>query len=302
MNDLVRLLGISRRTVFRDLKELQELGLCRRYDATSGGYSLDAEASLPPMDLEQEEALGLLLSQQTGCKLPSSYRRSADVAALKIQTKLSDPVRSYCNRALEAVSSRSYPETKTQQFDEVFEKLQQAIVACRRIRMTYWLSSEGGEISLELNPYRLHFDHPRWYLFARTVKGRPLKVFKLSRVRDVALLPKTFVRDRHVDPAEALGRAWSMQPEGRLFHVKLRFSAEVAEAVLEVQWHRTQQVERQPDGSAVVEFRVDGLREITWWILSYGDQVEVLAPQALRQRVLGMAKNIVKAHEKNTKA
>jgi predicted DNA-binding transcriptional regulator YafY len=42
-----------------------------------------------------------------------------------------------------------------------------------------------------------------------------------------------------------------------------------------------------------VEFRIDGLNEITWWVLSYGEQVQVLEPQALRTRVLDVAKNMV---------
>jgi predicted DNA-binding transcriptional regulator YafY len=47
-----------------------------------------------------------------------------------------------------------------------------------------------------------------------------------------------------------------------------------------------------------MEFRVDGIGEISWWILGYGDQVQVLAPKALRKRVLEMAKNMIKLNEK----
>ncbi len=47
------------------------------------------------------------------------------------------------------------------------------------------------------------------------------------------------------------------------------------------------------DGSAIIEFRVDGLNEITWWILGYGDRVKVLAPLALRQKIARMAQRIV---------
>ena len=91
-----------------------------------------------------------------------------------------------------------------------------------------------------------------------------------------------------------LGRAWSMIPEGRLYNVKLRFLPKVAENVTEVQWHKTQKVTRNNDGSATVEFRVDGLGEISWWTLGYGDQVQVLAPDALRKRILETSENMVK--------
>jgi predicted DNA-binding transcriptional regulator YafY len=39
-----------------------------------------------------------------------------------------------------------------------------------------------------------------------------------------------------------------------------------------------------------VEFRVDGIEEISWWILGYGDQVEVLSPAVLRKRTAQTAK------------
>jgi predicted DNA-binding transcriptional regulator YafY len=64
-----------------------------------------------------------------------------------------------------------------------------------------------------------------------------------------------------------------------------------------VQWHSTQKVTFQPDGSAIVDFRVDGLGEITWWILGYGDQVQVLAPKVLRRKVAEIAENMIKLNQ-----
>jgi predicted DNA-binding transcriptional regulator YafY len=43
--------------------------------------------------------------------------------------------------------------------------------------------------------------------------------------------------------------------------------------------------------------RIDGLNEISWWIVGYGDQVEVLAPKALRSKILQVAKNMAKLRE-----
>jgi proteasome accessory factor B len=89
-----------------------------------------------------------------------------------------------------------------------------------------------------------------------------------------------------------------MIPEGRIYNIKLRFLPKVANNVAEVQWHSTQKVIRNSDGSATVEFRVDGLGEITWWILGYGDQVQVLAPKTLRKRISQIAKNMTELNEK----
>jgi proteasome accessory factor B len=90
-----------------------------------------------------------------------------------------------------------------------------------------------------------------------------------------------------------------MIPEGKIHHVKLRFSPKVARNVAEVQWHGTQKTMFNEDGSLIAEFRVDGLGEISWWILGYGDQVEVLAPAALRKQIGKTAKRMVELNDKN---
>ncbi|MHC4295586.1 MAG: helix-turn-helix transcriptional regulator, partial [Planctomycetota bacterium] len=58
----------------------------------------------------------------------------------------------------------------------------------------------------------------------------------------------------------------------------------------------TQEVEWNEDGSIEFRVRVDGLGEIAWWVLGYGDQVEVVSPAALRKRIAGVAENVVKTH------
>lgn len=93
------------------------------------------------------------------------------------------------------------------------------------------------------------------------------------------------------------GNAWAMIPEGKTYNVKLRFLPKVAENVAEVLWHSTQKVSRNSDGSATVEFRLDGLGEISWWILGYGDQVQVLAPKILKNKILQVARNMVKLYK-----
>ena len=73
---------------------------------------------------------------------------------------------------------------------------------------------------------------------------------------------------------------------GRKRHdVVVRFRPLVAHNVAEVRWHRTQRVTWNEDGSIDFRASVDGLTEIRWWILGYGDQAEVLAPQELRDEL-----------------
>ena len=74
-----------------------------------------------------------------------------------------------------------------------------------------------------------------------------------------------------------------MIPEGTSYHVRLRFSPKVAHNVSEVQWHHTQKITWNKDDSLDINFRVDGLGEISWWILGYGREAVVQEPPELRR-------------------
>jgi len=71
----------------------------------------------------------------------------------------------------------------------------------------------------------------------------------------------------------------------------------VAKNVAEVQWHQTQQAQWHEDGSVTLAFRVDGINEISWWVLSYGDQVQVISPAVLRNKVVERAKKMIENHK-----
>ena len=73
----------------------------------------------------------------------------------------------------------------------------------------------------------------------------------------------------------------------------MRFAPLVARNVAEVVWHKTQRLVPGDDGSLDFHVRVAGLDEISWWILGYGDQAEVLKPLALRHLIAERAQRLV---------
>jgi len=302
VRDLSKMFGTSRRTIFRDLKELQAIGVPFHYDVRTGGYTIEPEFFLPPVDLSLQEALGLLLlAHKTRNQIQTPFKNSVLWAALKIENNLPARIRQYCNTALQNISTRpcaQAPITHSAGLDKTFAQLQQAIVKKRKVNIRYHSLFEGAIIDVELSPYHLLYNNRAWYVLGRSSMHQSVRTFKLNRIRELTTTERCFVDGENFDVYEYFGRAWSMIPEGRIYNIKLRFLPKVANNVAEVQWHSTQKVVRNSDGSATVEFCVDGLGEITWWILGYGDQVQVLAPKELRKKVLEVAKNMVELNEK----
>jgi len=302
VSDLSKMFGTSRRTIFRDLKELQAIGVPFHYDAKTGGYTIEPEFFLPPVDLSLQEALGLLLlAHKAREQIQLPFKNSVLWAALKIENNLPAKIRQYCNTALQNISTRpcaQAPVTHSAGLDKTFAQLQQAIVKKRKVNIRYHSLFEGTIIDVELSPYHLLYNKRAWYVLGRSSLHKSVRTFKLNRIRELTTTQRCFVDGEKFDVYDYLGRAWSMIPEGRIYNIKLRFLPKVANNVAEVQWHSTQKVVHNSDGSATVEFRVDGLGEITWWILGYGDQVQVLAPKTLRKKVLEVAKNMTELNEK----
>jgi proteasome accessory factor B len=290
---------VSRRTVFRDLKELQAIGVPYRFNAKTGGYGIDPEFFLPPIDLNLQEALSLLmLVHKARNHLPMPFKNSAILAGLKVENNLPAKIRQYCNATLQNISIRPDAYSPMDLLDRVFSQLQQAIWKNREVSLAYHSLYEGKDIATTLNPYHLMYNNRAWYVIGESSLHKSIRTFKLNRIRELEVLDRCFLNAKKFDVYEYLGRAWSMIPEGKIYHVKLRFAPKVAKNVTEVQWHNTQKTTFNEDGSLTAEFRVDGLSEISWWILGYGDQVEVLAPAALRKRIAKTAQRMVELNNK----
>ena len=304
VSDLSKMFGTSRRTIFRDMKELQAIGVPYRYDARTGGYMIEPEFFLPPIDLSLQEAMSLLLlAHKARDQIQLPFKNSALLAALKIENNLPAKIRQYCTTALRNISIRGGPQTLFQHsadLDKTFAQLQQAIVKKREVNLRYHSLFEETIIDVELCPYHLLYNNRTWYVLGRSSLHKSIRAFKLNRIRELTTTERCFVDGENFDVYEYLGRAWSMIPEGRIYNIKLRFLPEVAYDVIEVQWHSTQKVAFEDDGSAIIEFRVDGLNEITWWILSYGDKVQVLAPRILQQRIVEIAQKMLRTNQQES--
>jgi len=294
VDDLAKLFGASRRTIFRDLNELQTIGVSYRY-STKDGYTIDPEFFLPPINLNLNEALSLLLLvHKTSGHIQLPFKNSAILAALKIENNLPAKIRQYCNTTLQSTSMNLGAQSPMNLLDKTFAQLQKAIVNKRKVNIRYHSLFEGEIIDVELCPYHLIYNQRAWYVLGLSSIHKSIRTFKLNRIKELEVLDKCFVTGKKFDLNDYIGRAWSMIPEGRIYNIKLRFLPKVANNVAEVHWHSTQKVKYNNDGSATIEFRVDGLGEIAWWILGYGDQVQVIAPRTLRNRVIATAKNMIK--------
>jgi proteasome accessory factor B len=296
--ELAKMLNISKRTIFRDLNELKRVGLPYYFENKTGCYRIKPEFLLSAPNLNAQEALGLLLlAYKARNHIHFPFKDSTLRAAIKIESDLPEKTKQFCNIALQKISIKADPQERLDLLDQKFTQMLDAILKKRIVDICYYSPVEQEHIETNLSPYHLMYNNHTWYVLGKIDTCKEIRIFSLNDIKELNILDKCFIEDEKFDLHEHLGRAWSMIPEGRLYNVRLKFLPEVARGVANIQWHSTQTAVSQDDGSVIIEFRVDGLNEITWWILSYGDKVQILAPARLREKVVQIAQNMIEQNK-----
>ena len=298
VSELAAELEVSRRTVFRDLNMLELAHIPYYFDREQDRYKINHHFFLPPVNLTMGEALALMvmsMKQRTTTSLPLAAEASR--AAMKLESVLPPTVRAHIGSMMEHLQIRPAPSARHEGLDAMLDRLMDATARRRIGRMTYDSFFDRKQITLTIHPLRLTFIHRAWYLLAFSTEHKEIRTFKVGRIKLLDVLPGTFAPP---DPAvleNHFGDAWNMIPEGKCHDVRLRFDKEVAGNVAEVQWHRTQSTQWNEDGSLDFRVHVDGLGEISWWILGYGDKVKVLSPAPLAKKMQAIAQRVDRLYQ-----
>ena len=285
IEEIARLVGMSRRTVYRDLKALEgELGI--PLWSEGGRWGVEGKGFLPPLKLTRAEAMAVFLSARLMVRYADEYDADLAAAFQKMAGGLPPVLADHVARTLEVMSRRQVDPSFTRRV----QLLTQAWAERRIVRFVYDPSAHDPS-----REPREAWVHPWYiepsltthalYLFGWDETRNAPRTFKIDRIRDLAITPRTFL-----PPSESVEdvftHAWDIIADQPVVDVVLRFDQAIAARVQEATWHPSQEVERQPDGSLRWHGRVSGTIEIRLWILSWGQQVEVLEPAGLRADVL----------------
>ncbi|MEV0380595.1 YafY family protein [Nonomuraea sp. NPDC050643] len=180
--ELAERLGVSRRTVRRDVERLRDLGY--PVEATmgaTGGYRLVAGAAMPPLLLDDEEAVAITVGLSTAARHPVQGIEEASVRALaKLEQVLPARLR-YRVRSLGVATVPLPVEAGPQVDPERLTALAAAVANKERVRFAYQ-GSDGGRL---VDPYRLVAAGRRWYLLGYDHDRDDWRIFRIDRIDDV---------------------------------------------------------------------------------------------------------------------
>ncbi|MDX2550423.1 helix-turn-helix transcriptional regulator [Streptomyces stelliscabiei] len=183
-SELAERLGVSGRTVRNDIDRLRELGY--PVDATrgaAGGYRLGAGAAMPPLLLDDEEAVAVTIALRTATQGAVPGTEETAVRAL---TKLEQVLPSRLRRRVRALQTFTVAVPADRPAPAVSADVLTTLVsACRdreRLRFDY-LDHAGSPTRRLVEPYRAVNWGRRWYLVAWDVEREDWRTFRVDRMR-----------------------------------------------------------------------------------------------------------------------
>lgn len=181
--ELAERLGVSGRTVRNDVERLRALGYpVAATRGAAGGYRLEAGAAMPPLLLDDEEAMAVALCLRAGTGHPVTGIEEAALRALaKLEQVLPARLRTRVN-ALTSYTVQAPADRPAPAVDP--EVLVTVTAACRnRERLRFDYRAHDGTASLrEVEPYRLVAWGRRWYLVAWDTGRGDWRTFRVDRI------------------------------------------------------------------------------------------------------------------------
>jgi len=183
-NELADRLGVSVRTLRRDVDRLRELGYpVEAQRGVDGGYQLAAGAALPPLMVDDEEAVALAVGLQAAAQGPVE---GIAEASARVLAKVVRVMPGRLRRRVEAIRAVTVPVSWGATANVDPGVLTTVALGCRdteRLRFAY-TAAGGQRTDRHVEPHRLVGIGRRWYLVAYDLTRHDWRSFRLDRLTD----------------------------------------------------------------------------------------------------------------------
>jgi predicted DNA-binding transcriptional regulator YafY len=290
--ELAERLDVTVRTLRRDVTRLRELGYpVRATPGVAGGYRLAAGSTLPPLLLDDDEAVAVVLSLRTATSHSVTGIAETALAALaKLERVL--PARLRQRTAALRLATVPLPGQAPTVDPDVLTVIAEACQG--QYRLTFAYRDRDGTASVRtVEPHRLVHTGRRWYLVARDRDRDAWRTFRADRID----APRsTGIRFTPHDPPDAAAFVTdSVATAPYRFRARVLVHAP-APAVAERVPPTAAVIEAVDDGSCLLSTGADSLAFIAMHLALLGHDFTVLSPTELIEELRVLADRLAGAH------
>ncbi|MEV4006615.1 YafY family protein [Actinomadura sp. NPDC049753] len=280
-------LGVTDRSVRRDVERLRALGYPVHATAgVGGGYRLGAGTRLPPLLLDDEEAIATAVSLRMAS---GGTVAGAGEAALRALAKLDQVMPPRLRAEVRAVHGAT--ETLVGPGVQIDAELLVTLArACRdAVRVRFRYPGRDGERERTVEPVRMVATGRRWYLMAWDADRDGWRTFRLDRMREAVATTWRFRPREHPDPVAYVQRAVTEAPYRHLARIRVHATADEVRELVPPQVGR---VEDDRDGRCVLVVGAADLDALAVHVARLDFETEVLEPPELREAAARLARRL----------
>ncbi len=291
--DLARRLEVTTRTVRRDISRLRDLGYpVEAVAGPGGGYRLGAGGKLPPLLLDDEEALAVALGLRVATATAVGGLEDASLSAL---SKLEHVLPPRLRTRLEDISVATVSTVSSSSARADHNALAVAASTARareRLRFGY-VDSEGRSSERHVEPLRLVHTGRRWYLVAYDLDRDDWRTFRLDRASGLKATGMRSIRRPEPDPVELVARGVAIDVYTHRGVILLETTPERARQLIST---TVGVVEPVDEGHCRLIIGADDLNWLARYLLGLPWEFVVEQPDELAVELRSIGEKLVAAH------
>jgi len=281
---------ISLRTVYRDIRALEEAGIPIGAEAGIGYYLMD-NYHLPPVMFTHEEASALIFGEKLIEKMSDEKIKKDFCSALfKIKAILKPGEKDYLEKLHDRIVVFNM-NTMSERFSQLYlNEIQQALVNKQVLEITYETKYAEEAVCRKVEPIGLCNYSSRWHLFAWCQLRNDYRDFRLDRILSLRAIDEYFKGKQHPSVKEfmQLTNPISNTPNISILVPKKR------EKLIEDSKYWYGFLGDEDAGDYVrMQFSNDELNGFAVWLLNTGSRAQVERPVELRQVIQGYVRDMV---------
>lgn len=288
--------GVSKRTIYRDLHALETVVKVPIWEEGARRGIVEGYF-LPPIKFSLSEALNLFLAARLMLSYTHRYDPNIASTFLKLNSIVPPPLREQIQKTLEWMQK----QPKDDRYLRTQATLAEAWVSQQRVKISYRSLPAEKATERIIEPYFIEpaaAGHSS-YVVAYCHRAHEIRTFKIERIEAIEMISEPCTIPQDFDASKFFSSSWGIVVEGEVEIIRLKIlTPEIARIMEETIWHPSQMLERQGDGSVVMTLRVVDTDELRGWILSWGEQIEVLEPEGLRQGIIETARAMLDIYQR----
>ena len=272
---------ISIRTVYRDIRALDEAGVPIGAEAGKGYYLVEGY-SLPPVMFTSEEAGALLLAG----KLVNSFSDSStkhyyNLAVDKIKSVLPESHRDFLEQLDNQV--QVFNPSDSQLSNNFISSIQKALSERKCLKIKYNAQYNQSSSERMVEPLGLCFYSFKWHLIAYCKLRNDYRDFRVDRIQDLSVQAESCTHTEKLSISEYFSQMWSNQ---ELFNVVVKFETDFAPVISGTRYYYGFYEETIHQEYAEMKFAVNEYNYIANWLITLGNPVIDIHPGDVKEIVL----------------